>query len=350
MPLVKKWQLDEHKELPDTHHRKWAWADEQSWDRSIVLPVQGKPASDGTDPSGGWNKSPNNPVLDLGASGKFDDKAVTHPCAIRVGSAYRVYYAGHNVSANQLIGIGLATTTNPFSTLTRYSTDPIIDLGSGGSVDDTAVYCPSVIYDPALEKYICFYMARDGSGADFNIYLCRATSNDGLSWTKDSPPNVASFGSKLSGWKDYGSVIKVGKFYHCICWINDTGGLGLWSSLDGTSWDYYGEVLSVGSSGDWDDTWLNYASMFWNLGTWYLMYCAKKAADGLIRIGMATSSTGWSFTKWPKNPVFSVGSGGQWDDARVARPALLLFERTFYLWYSGHDGTRFKIGVAKMEL
>jgi len=38
MPLVKLWQLEEHKALRDVHHRKWSWMDQWGWLRNVYIP------------------------------------------------------------------------------------------------------------------------------------------------------------------------------------------------------------------------------------------------------------------------------------------------------------------------
>jgi len=334
-----------HPFVESAHFRKWAWADEQGWDRNIVLPIQGDVAVDGTNPSGGWLKSPSNPILDLGASGKFDDTHVMFPCALRVGTTYRVYYGGHDGTA--YTGIGLATTTDPYGVLTRYSTDPILPRGGAGDPDEVWVASPSVIYDPVANQYVMWYMGRDAAGT---LYLCRATSSDGLTWTKDTPPNVFT----LPVNHRWPVVMKLGKFYFCVTAYrymagDPARGLYLHSSIDGVNWVTYGRILTLGGAGEFDEELCNYAGIFWNLGVWYLLYMGWDVAK-MGRVGMATSSTGWSWTKWPKNPVFSIGAAGEWDDSRVACPSLLMVERIFYLWYMGRDGApNWRLGVAKLE-
>ncbi len=321
-------------------HREWKWADEQSWDRVIVIPVQGRPATDGANPSGGWTKSANNPILDLGASGKFDEQYVDFPCVIRVGDTYYLYYTGHRVSDGKQ-QIGLATATDPYDAFTRYSTDPVIALGGSGDPDENMVRIPSVIYDPVADKFICWYEGRKPG----EIFLCRATSDDGKSWTKDSPANVLSFGTTYKS----PSVIKVGKFYHCAA-VDNNYDMYLWTSNDGINWTFYGKILDRGSAGQWDEDRTLFPAIFWNLGIWYLFYVGRDSSN-ITRVGMALSTTGWSFTKHIANPVLSMGSSGQWDETRIGKASVLMVERTFYLWYHGvnSSGTE-RIGVAKMEV
>lgn len=71
------------------------------------------------------------------------------------------------------------------------------------------------------------------------------------------------------------------------------------------NWTVLPDALTVGSAGEWDDygTWTGSIIQFENI--WYLLYTGiKKSESGLIqRIGLATSSDLWHWTKYPKNPV-----------------------------------------------
>jgi len=59
---------------------------------------------------------------------------------------------------------------------------------------------------------------------------------------------------------------------------------------------------------------------------------------------------GYSFaqTNWTKygSPVLLSGSAGEWDDEGVALSSVIYNGNTYKMWYSGWDGTHFRIGYA----
>jgi len=48
-----------------------------------------------------WTKYAGNPVLDVGASGAFDDEQVAEPRITKIGTTYRMYYTGRNASSKR---------------------------------------------------------------------------------------------------------------------------------------------------------------------------------------------------------------------------------------------------------
>ena len=57
----------------------------------------------------GWEKYPGNPVLDLGASGTWDDSGVGGPVVLFDGTDYQMWYHGFDGSNSR---IGYATSTD----------------------------------------------------------------------------------------------------------------------------------------------------------------------------------------------------------------------------------------------
>jgi predicted GH43/DUF377 family glycosyl hydrolase len=103
-------------------------------------------------PLGPWNKEPNNPILDLGPSGSWDDAKVA-PSSVYFDGATKVmvFYEGFNGNQEPVINwrIGIAdaeidSADGRIKSLTRRGA-PAINLGAEGSWDDTTVQLPSVI-------------------------------------------------------------------------------------------------------------------------------------------------------------------------------------------------------------
>jgi predicted GH43/DUF377 family glycosyl hydrolase len=104
-----------------------------------------------------WTKYENNPVLDLGANGEWDDVYVEEPSVILDGGTYKMWYAGYDGSN---IRIGYATSLDGIS-WTKSTSNPVLDLGADGEWDDVRVSNSSVILDGGT--YRMWYTGNDGT-------------------------------------------------------------------------------------------------------------------------------------------------------------------------------------------
>jgi len=331
MPLVKLWQLLEHQLKRDVHHRKWGWADEQGWDNFYVLPLTGRAAKDGV--AGPWEKL--GVVLSYGATGEPDERGVHQPHVIYRNGKFYLYHSRR--AADGTYDISLATASNPEGPFTK--TDlTIIPRGSAGEFDEKNADGPSVVYDG---KWHMIYTGIDAAGARSIGY---AYSDDGLSWTK--------YG-KLLAPTDYFRFAALGRFgkIWAIVYTDSDLNLKLWMSDEITvGWTDQGVILTK-EVGKFDEKALQYSSFWWNQGVWFIFYMGADAYWAR-RIGMARSLDGWSWSKYKLNPVIARGATGEWDDDRVAKPSLLMIDRTFYLYYSGWKTgvEKFEIGLARLKL
>jgi len=91
-----------------------------------------------------------------------------------------------------------------------------------------------------------------------------------------------------------------------------------------TEWTKYSEnpVLDVGADGEWDDTYVAGPSVILNNGVYQMWYKAHDGSNG--RIGYATSDDAITWTKHPNNPVLDIGVDGEWDNAGVGNPTVIL--------------------------
>jgi len=267
------------------------------------------------------------PVLDLGASGKFDESHVVRPCVLKVGDEYFMYYTGRDSSNNWQIGLAIRS-DSPLGVFTRYSTDPIIPKGSEGTYDTQRTMGFSVIYDRVNEKFIGWYEGRISST---QRYIIKCESTDGKTWTGFT--KVYDLDSNDSQpW-----VLRVGSLYYLAYFDGATNTCHLLTSNDGVTWEDYGEIIGLGSGGEWDDTKVLYCTVFWSMGIWYAIYQGIDASDKR-RIGMATSSDGFNYTKYPKNPILALGEEDDLDDTRLTAPTSILYDDgVYYLWYVGYS-------------
>ncbi|RME25427.1 MAG: hypothetical protein D6798_09010 [Deltaproteobacteria bacterium] len=119
------------------------------------------------------------------------------------------------------------------------------------------------------------------------------------------------------------------------------------TSTDGLSWTRTGEVLVGGT--DWDSVELVPGSVvIQDDGSWRLFY---SGSDGETwRIGEAVSTDQgmtWTRDGGTAGYSFTTGSPGEWDDSGVRDPfAMQADDGSWQLWYAGFDGDAWAVGYA----
>jgi predicted GH43/DUF377 family glycosyl hydrolase len=147
-----------------------------------------------------WTKHAGNPVLDIGASGAFDDQQVAEPRVRKLGTSYRMYYTGANVSSGRK-SLGMATSADGI-TWTKDSRNPILDSNRWGNFWGGAFFFENGIWH-------LWHGVDTGSGR-----IHYKWSTDGITWTDGtqnpvllpgSTPNgsdTAFVGDSVSGYRD----------------------------------------------------------------------------------------------------------------------------------------------------
>ena len=93
-----------------------------------------------------WEKYPDNPVLDLGAPGTWDDASVGTPTVLFDGTKYQMWYTGSDVSKPYPHRIGYATSFDGIVWET-HPANPVLDVGPIGTWEDWYVGSPIVLFD-----------------------------------------------------------------------------------------------------------------------------------------------------------------------------------------------------------
>jgi predicted GH43/DUF377 family glycosyl hydrolase len=129
------------------------------------------------DSSDGVTWSNKQQVLTVGGSGVWDAVRVNTPSVIKDGSTYKMWYTGRDASVPPKERIGYATSTDG-TTWTRQGT--ALNPGAGSNPD--ALGCRDPVVITRNSNYELWYQGQ-GSAAP-NYRVLRATSSDGLTWTK----------------------------------------------------------------------------------------------------------------------------------------------------------------------
>jgi len=258
--------------IPDAHHRKWSWADEQGWHRSIFLPLAYRKS---------WVDK--GVVLAVGGAGEWDETRCTLPCVVlKSKDDWYLYYSGRDAAG--VWGVGLARSSDGIS-FTKYAGNPIIS----GKTNLQVIY-DDYETDPA-KKW------KGTVSENLGLYY----SSDGVSWSYQK-----DLITLLTAYKQSAVWFRLGNAYFIM--YEDTASpsnirLSVFNP-DLTEAYNYGPIISTGGTGEWDEIRVTEIGMFWNLGVWYLIYMGQDA-NNVYRIGMALTvgNPFRTWDKWALNPV-----------------------------------------------
>jgi hypothetical protein len=196
-------------------------------------------------PEGPYTRSANNPILDVGSAGAWDDNRVTAPSVIfdDVDNKWKMWYMEHDGTTNRA---GYATADDPEGPWTKYAGNPI------------ATFQPRRV----LRFGNLYYMIHPNSA---RTAMVASRSSDGITWVDDGNVVVISDAGWDERLTDFNTIFwNLGVWYLFYSAIDNTAdavGIGDWKIGMATS--YYpfrlfdkwidNPVLDVGSAGAWDD-------------------------------------------------------------------------------------------------
>ena len=309
-----------------------------------------------------WTKYTDNPVLDLGASGSWESNSIYHPHIIFDNTTYHMWYSAWDGNNER---IGYATSKDGIH-WKKYDENPILDPGPSGDWDDRGVLAGPVLVENDTLKM--WYLA------EYSLKTGLAISTDGVNWTKyDNPATTTAPHAHsdpvlqpgmIGSWDDEGgwmvSVLIDGGIYEGW-YVGDDGGnerLGYATSEDGIHWSKYDDpattdppyaesdpVLDLGPQGSWDASDIEQCQVIKNGETYQMWYTA--ALGNLKQTGYATSTDGMHWTKFDGNPVLKDGPFHTWDNIEACVSSVLFQDPIYKMWYNGYNGGHVRIGYAE---
>lgn len=233
-----------------------------------------------------WTRNENNPVLQVGPDGAWDDKSAGEVSIIFDEGIYKMWYSGYTGVGLQY-QIGYATSPDGIN-WTKYANNPVLSPTSS-TWDSSAVFQPYVIKNGST--YHMWYSGKSSS----HWKLGYATSSDGIQWTKHPSNPVLD---KTQSWENVGgdglgnpTVLYDGTLFHM--WYH-VSGIGYAVSTNGINWTKYQDnpVVPRGNDGEWDDYFLVTPEVNNNNGQYMMWYGGEPGPDFYdFRIGLATTDS-----------------------------------------------------------
>lgn|GEM_PF-2816724 len=237
---------------------------------------------------------------------------------------------GCGIRSNNRDGVAVAspvaTAATPSDPLTPYPGNPM--LRNGPESYDYGKTGPRVVLKEGPTTYKLWYEAVAAGGLTGVAY---AISTDGLSWIKQgvvlspdqtswekmevSPNSVLYEGGVYKLWYHGGGYFLPGDGTRY-----GSAEVGYATSPDGVNWTRYpgNPVLSLGPVGSFDDHQVAEPRVF-NLADGYRMYFTGETRDSsntqYLALGIATSRDGINWTKYSGNPVIPTGIWDGWGGA-----------------------------------
>jgi hypothetical protein len=187
--------------------------------------------------------------------------------------------------------------------------------------ESTLMQDPSVVYN-------------QGGGPKFKMWygsignIGYATSNDGITWTKNPNPVVSPTLPTETNALNQPSVVYQGGLWHMTYFGLDASGVGRVHYAEATNpagpWTKYGAV--VVPSADWEDNYIYNSSLLYDAqaGLWKMWYTAGRIASAggepeFICYATATNPRG-PWTKSADNPIVRPMNDGGWASLGIGGP------------------------------
>jgi len=306
-----------------------------------------------------WWVNPNNPVLDNGQVGEWDESIAFLANVYVYNDTFYLYYTGYKAAENKL-AIGLATSPDGIN-FTKYNLNPIFEA-DGNGFDAWGVGRSVVIkVDTAWLLYYDGITSSPHFGPDTTIGLATSVSPYGP-WSRFENPvmEIGSSGEWDYGFVDASSIVVTDTgfaFYYTgsdMTFPSGTFQTGLALSADGINWTKYDDPTTTTppyaesdpviqpTPGSWDQFSIWGVSVLRNDTLWETFY------DGGFAFGYATSPNGVDWTKDTMNPVFTPSQDPHAGNI-IEIPSVVLYniQDTVYYYMYYDYGTSSGIGFAR---
>jgi predicted GH43/DUF377 family glycosyl hydrolase len=287
-----------------------------------------------------FTEASSNPILVPGADGAWDADSVRFPHVIYHDSIFHMFY-GTFQDFDTPVAIGYATSEDGI-TWTKYDANPILE-GDGSGFDAFGVTRPAVLIEPD-GTWVLYYNGIPAANNVFGQGIGRATADSPTgTWTRGDDPilEAGSSGTWDSRFIFPDSVLQPDDEY--IMYYSSAWRLGRATSPDGIVWTKYDDpittdsrfaesdpVLPLGDPGTWDTAIAWTGSVRATDDGYEMFYTGADSAQGgsNIDIGYATSEDGIVWSKAPDQVIDYLNDQAFFPSAAVDD------DEQYYLYYA----------------
>ena len=273
-----------------------------------------------------WTKYENNPILNLGEQGEWNDQYVGSPCVIFDGILYHMWFEGVSNATNKY-NIGYATSNDGIEWI-PYENNPVFST-SDGKWDADFVASPYVLLIDSV-----FHMWYTGGNfSPYKIGIGYAISHDGTNWERhENNPILSPNPVTWEGTTVQDPIVqKTGLTYHM--WYDNNYRIGYATSQNGITWEKHegNPVLEPEELG----ALLVRPSQVLDMGDHFKMWFNYGTYSG--QIGYAESVDGVNWQLYEGNPVLAFGKAGEWDDNSILSCCVFINENEYKMFYTGEN-------------
>jgi len=235
--------------------------------------------------------------------------------------------------------------------MSYHSRWPLVLLGTGasGRFDDASVGDPCILY--ANNSFYLYYTAYDGSvnsiGVGRHVY-----GNAG--WARISTPVLEVGGGTEYDGKavmDPFVIYEDGlfKMYYTAVSASDAYSIAYATSTDGYIWSKYNKnpILDAPTSG-WGSLQIKDPCVVKMVDREYYMYVTGIQTVNKATIGLAVSTNGYQFTWHTSNPIIKGGLSGNFGTQEALDCSVIRDDPGFRMYFTGRNttGEKYQIGRA----
>jgi beta-1,2-mannobiose phosphorylase / 1,2-beta-oligomannan phosphorylase len=304
--------------------------------------------------TGGWKKSPENPVLGGSLGTCFD------VCVIRVSGIYRMYFSWRPKRCIAMVesgdGIHWTAPNHGAADVPEIVLEP----------DSTSGWEDEVNRPVVLQREDGFHLWYTGQ-TEKRSWIGYARSTDGRSWKRENPAaNAGDSNGKTRAvlspevaWEKVAVMAphvlwdakeRVYKMWYSGGEQYEPNALGYATSPDGVNWTKFAgnPVMEGDRHFAWEQERVTAAHLMKHGDFYYAFYIGFKNINDAA-IGLARSRDGIrGWERLPANPIVRPSFLG-WDSSACYKPSVIYEDGRWMLWYNGRHRQVEQIGLATHE-
>ncbi|MGD2177073.1 MAG: hypothetical protein PVG71_04550 [Anaerolineae bacterium] len=289
-----------------------------------------------------------NPVLTKGDLGSWDSGIVFNGRVVLRDGQYHMFYNGAG-RESETVAIGYAV-SNDGRVFTKGAANPILEGDERGF---DAIQVSDGVAMVETGTWILYYNAGVGRGPGRAIGRATAPSPTGP-WSRRTEPVLRSgdFGAWDGGFISPQSIIRTDDGY-VIYYVGGAGQageparIGRATSIDGVSWTKHDDpdtveppfaesdpLLWTGPAENGESEWVWGCSVLKIRDGWEMFYAVSRS--GVVQIDYATSTDGIEWTRYEEDPVLAPEDDparAELETSILESPASVATDSTYYLYY-----------------